>query len=175
MAVAHFSLNLSFRNQCGDRVDDNNVQRAAAHQHITNLQCLFSGIRLRNQKTADIDTQILRVNRIQRVFRVDEGRLASCLLCFGDDMQRQRCLTGRFRSVNLYNSAFWHAADAGRDIQTDGTAGNRVDIHLRAFITELHNGTLAELLLDLCHRSFQCFIFLCFICIYTHSLSLRNQ
>jgi hypothetical protein len=46
MAVAHFSLDLRSWDQSGDGVDHYDVNGAAAHQHLTDLKGLFTGIRL---------------------------------------------------------------------------------------------------------------------------------
>ena len=51
------------------------------------------------------------------MLRIDKGRRASGLLCFGDHLQREGCLAGRLWPVNLDNPATWQAANPQRHIQ----------------------------------------------------------
>ena len=44
--IAHFALNFRARRQCRDRVDDDDVHCAGAHQRVCDLQRLLAGIRL---------------------------------------------------------------------------------------------------------------------------------
>ena len=46
MAVAHVALDLGLRHECGDRVDDDDVDGAAAHKCIDDVECLLARIRL---------------------------------------------------------------------------------------------------------------------------------
>ena len=64
MAVAHFAVDFRFRHQCGNGVHDDNINGAAAHQGIHDIQSLFTGIRLGNQEFVNIYAQFLRVYRV---------------------------------------------------------------------------------------------------------------
>src|SRR5258705_327846 len=83
--LAHLALDLGFRRERGDRVDDDHVDRPRAHQHVGDLQCLLAGVGLGNQQLLDLDAQLRCVLRIERIFRVDKGRGAAHFLRLGDD------------------------------------------------------------------------------------------
>lgn len=70
-------------------------------------------------------------------------------------MQSNRRFTGGFRPEDLDDSSLRHAADAERHIQRDRAGMHRLHGHVRVF-AELHDGTGAEIALDLAHRGFQC-------------------
>ena len=70
-----------------NRVYNHHVYRAGAHNHVADLQSLLARIRLRDQHVVRIYTQGLRIDRIERVLRVDEGTGAACFLGFRDHLQ----------------------------------------------------------------------------------------
>ena len=72
-------------------------------------------------------------------------------------MQRNRGLTGGFRSVDLNDSAARQTADAECEIQTDRAGRDVFDIHAGVF-AQTHNRAFAELLFDLTERSGKCFL-----------------
>ena len=51
--------------------DDQHIDRAGAHQRIGDFERLFAGVRLRDQKVVDIDAELARIDRIERVFGID--------------------------------------------------------------------------------------------------------
>ena len=65
-------------------IDDQNVDRAGAHQRIDDLQRLLAGIRLRNQQVFQIDAKLAGIDRIKRMFGIDKGADAALLLGFGN-------------------------------------------------------------------------------------------
>ena len=79
MSIAHISLNFGLRYQRSYRVDNDNVERAAADQHVADLQRLLACIRLGNEQILHIYAQVLGVDGIERMLGVDEGRSAACL------------------------------------------------------------------------------------------------
>ncbi len=93
------------------------------------------------------------------MLRVDKRGGAAHLLRLGHAMQRNRGLTGGFRPVNLYNTAARQAADAQREIQSDRSGRDMVDIHTGVF-TQAHNRAFAELLFDLPERGLQRLLFI---------------
>ena len=72
--VAHLALDLGARHQRGHRVDHDHIHRAAAHQHLDDLQRLLAGVGLRDQQIVDVDAQPLGVGGIERVLGVDDRR-----------------------------------------------------------------------------------------------------
>ena len=69
----HLALDFGAGRQGGDGVDDHDVHGPRTDQGVHDLQRLLAGVRLRHQKIVQIDAQLLGVNRIQRVFGIDEG------------------------------------------------------------------------------------------------------
>src|ERR1700754_3115244 len=51
----------------------------------TDLERLLAGVRLRDEQVRQVDAELLRIRRIERVFRVDERGHAAELLHLGDD------------------------------------------------------------------------------------------
>jgi hypothetical protein len=136
------------------RVDDDDVHRAGAHQHVGDLERLLAGIGLEISRSIGLDTELGCVGDVERVLGVDEGGGAAELLHFGDDLQRQRGLARRFRTVDLDHPAARQSADAQGDIQAQRPGRHHLDI-LGRFGVHLHDGALAVLLFDLRKRRSQ--------------------
>src|SRR5690606_12670643 len=98
------------------------------------------------QQLVHVDAQLLRVSGIQRVFRVHEGGSATEFLRLRHDLQRERGLAGGLRPVDLDDPAARQAADAERDVEADGAAGNGIDVPGRTAVAQAHDRALAELL-----------------------------
>src|SRR6185312_6410195 len=145
---AHFALDFRLRGERGDRVDHHHVHRARAHQHVGDFQRLLAGVGLRYKQVVDLDAELFRVGRIERVLGIDERGSAAGALAAGDGLQGHGGLAGGLRAVDLDYAAARQAADAQRDVQAQRTGGNRLDRLVDA-VTHPHHGTLAELLLDL--------------------------
>ena len=117
----------ALRHQRGHRVDDDDVDAARADEHLDDLERLLAVVGLRDQQVVEIDAELLRVRRVERVLGVDERRHAAELLRLGNHLQRQRRLARRLRPEDLDDAAARHAADAERVVDADGAGGNRVD------------------------------------------------
>jgi hypothetical protein len=78
-------------------------------------------------------------------------------LRLGNHRQCQGGFTGRFRTVDFNDTAFWQAANAERDVQTQRASGNGRD-RLTVVIAHTHYGTLAELTFDLTQGRSQGFL-----------------
>ena len=128
-----------------------------ADEHFDDFERLFAVVGLRDEQVVEIDAELLRVGRVERVLGVDERRHAAELLRFGDHLQRQRRLARRLRPEDLDDAAARHAADAERVVDADGAGGNGVDRLDRALLPEAHDRALAELLLDLADGQFDGF------------------
>ena len=120
MAVAHLAFQLGARHQRGDAVHHQHVDRPGPHQRIGDLQRLLTGIRLADQQIVDIHAQLARIDRIERVLRIDEGAGAAKLLRLGNGVQRQRRLAGAFRAVDLDDPPARQPADAESEVQSEG-------------------------------------------------------
>ena len=161
MAVAHVALDLGLRHECGDGVDDDDVDGAAAHERIDDVECLLARIRLGDQQIIDVDAEFGGVDRVERMLRIDEGRDAAVLLCLRDHVQGDRRLPGRLRAVDLDDAAARDAADAKGDVERQDARRDDLDVHVCLSIAEAHDRALAEVLLDLLQRVLERFLFAC--------------
>ena len=148
MAVAHLAFDFGARDERGDRVDDEHVDRIRAHQRIDDFKCLLARIGLRHDQFVDIDAQLLRIDGIERMFGVDESRGSAGLLRFGDAMQRESGLARAFGTVDFDDAATRQTADAERDVEPERSGRDRLDLH-RFLRSELHHRALAERAIDL--------------------------
>ena len=73
MGIAHLTFKFRLWHQSGDRVDNYDIDSARAHQRIGNFQRLLTGIRLRDEQFIKLNTQLLGVDRIKRMFSIDKG------------------------------------------------------------------------------------------------------
>ena len=64
MAISHIAFNFGPWRQRRDGVNDDDIDRRRANQHVADFQRLLTGIRLRNQHIVCIDTQSLSVHRV---------------------------------------------------------------------------------------------------------------
>ena len=155
MAVPHLTVDLRLGNQRGDRVDHDDVDRSAAHQHLDDLERLLAGVRLRDQQLLGVHADARRVLRIERVLGVDERGDAAATLRLGDDVQRERRLARRLRAVDLDDAAARDAADTERDVQGQRTGRDDVDV-LSLYVAETHDRSLSVGSLDLSEGRLQC-------------------
>ena len=73
------------------------------------------------------------------MFCINERGESAFLLCFCNAVHRQRCLTGRFRSVDLCNPAAWYPSDAQGQIQAKGKVPVGGTAHIVTFQRDLLN------------------------------------
>src|SRR4051794_1736414 len=148
VAVTHLALDLGTRDQGGHGVDDDDVERTGADQHVGDLERLLTGVGLRDQQRVGVDAQLLRVLGVERVLGVDEGGDAAGALGVGHGVQRDGGLAGGLRAVDLHDAAPWQPTDAEGHVQGHRAGGN--DLDRRAHVVpEAHDRALAELLVDL--------------------------
>ena len=153
--IAHLAFEFGLRHQRRNRIDHQHVDPAGAHQRVADFQRLFAGVGLRDQQFVDVDAQLPRIDRIERVFGVDEGADAALLLPLRHRVQRQRGFARGFRPVDFDHPSPRQAADTQRDVQPERARGNRLDIHRTVVLAQLHHRALAELALDLGERGGQ--------------------
>ncbi len=89
------------------------------------------------------------------------GRAARALH-FGNHLQGERRLAGRFWSEHLNHTTAWQPADAECDVQSERTGGHSFDIPNGRCIAETHDRAFAELLLDLYECGSQCLLAILF-------------
>ena len=148
MAVAHLALDLRPRHQRGDRVDDQDVQRAGPDQHVGDLQRLLTGVGLGHQQRIGVHAQLAGVVGVQGVLGVDERRDAAGRLGVGHRVQRDGGFTGGFRTIDLDDPAAREPADSERHVQGDRAGGDDGD-RLAYLVAKAHHRTFAVTLLDL--------------------------
>src|SRR6185295_11253311 len=99
--ITHVAFDLGLGHQRRNRVDYDDVYRPRPHENLADLERLFAGVGLRDEQRLDVDAQLAGVLRVQRMLRVDVRRDAAIPLGVRDDMQAERGLTARLRSVDL--------------------------------------------------------------------------
>ena len=147
LGLAHGAVEFGLRNEGGHGVDDHDVHRAGAHQHVGDVEGLLAVIGLGNEQLVGLHAEPCRIGDVERVFGVDEGRHAAELLAFRDDVQRERRLARRFGAVDFGHAAARHAADAQRQIEAEGTGGNDRHMYMRP-VGQLHDRALTILSLN---------------------------
>src|SRR5207248_1443274 len=120
VAVAHLALDLGARHQRGHRVDDDEVERTGADQHVGDLQRLLTGVGLGHQQRVGVDAERLGVIRVECVLGVDERGDAAGRLRVRDRVQGNRRLTACLRAVDLHDAAARQPPDAERHVERDG-------------------------------------------------------
>ena len=130
VAVAHFTFDFGLRHQCSHGIDDDHVKRTRTNQHIRDFQRLLAVLRLGNNQRISIDAELARIDRVKRMFRIDERGDATVFLGIGHHMQRQCGLAGGFRTINLHDTALRQAADTQCHIQCQRSSRNHLDILL---------------------------------------------
>ena len=90
--ITHVSFDFRLRYQCRNGVDDDDVDRTRPYQNLANLERLLARVGLRDQHRFDIDAELSRVVRVERVLCVDIRRDSPISLGIRDDMQTERLL-----------------------------------------------------------------------------------
>ena len=129
-------------------------------QHVGDLERLLTGVGLRDEQRVDVDAELARVLRVERVLGVDEGGDAACALRVGDRVERQRRLTRRLRAVDLDDAAARETADAERDVEGDRAGGDDLD-GCALVAAQAHDRALAELAVDLGERGLEGLLAVC--------------
>src|SRR5688500_6773357 len=120
MSVSHLSFYLSPGYEGSNRVYDDDVEGARAHEGIRYLQGLFTVIRLGEVEILEVDTDSLGVGWVDGVLGVDEGGQASCFLRLGDDVQGEGRLAARLGTEDLHDPASWDAPNAEGQVEGQG-------------------------------------------------------
>jgi hypothetical protein len=116
--ITHFAFDFGAGDQCGDGVDDDEIDGIGADQQLANLQGLFAGVGLGDEQVVETDAEALGPGGIEGVFGVDEGGHAAEFLCAGDDVEGECGFAGRFRPENLQHPAARNSKSAQGDIKT---------------------------------------------------------
>ena len=87
------------------------------------------------------------------MLRIHESRHTATLLHLSDGVQRQRCLTGTFRAIDLHHTALGIATTQG-EIQGERSGGDRFHPHAGG-IPQPHDRPFTEIALDLAEHQIQ--------------------
>ena len=110
MRIAHIAIDLCLGNQSCNRVYDNDVHGAGTHHGFADFQSLLTAVRLGNIQVVDIYADVLRIDGIQRMLRVDEAGNTIPLLDLGHHMKSHGSFTTGFRAIDFNNTALGNAA-----------------------------------------------------------------
>ena len=147
------ALDFGLGHERRDRVDDNDVNRIGAHEHLGDLQRLLAGVGLGDQEVVEVHAELLRVGGVERVLGVDEGGRALALLALRDDAQGERRLAAAFGPEDLDHAAARDASHTEGHVERNGARGDGRHVVLDV-LAEHHDGALAELFFDLLYGGF---------------------
>src|SRR4029077_10861622 len=139
VGVAHLTLDLGPGHECGHRVDDHDVERARADQHVGDLERLLARVGLGDQQLVDVDADGGRVDRVHRVLGVDVGAHAAVALGLGDHVHGKGGLPGRLGPVDLDHTTAGQATDAEGDVERQRAGGDGGDADV-AVLAQTHDG-----------------------------------
>ena len=154
VAVAHLALDLGAGHERCHRVDDDQVERAGADQHVRDLERLLTGVGLRDQERVGVHPERLGVVGVERVLGVDERHDPARPLGVGHRVQGDRRLARGLGTVDLHHATAREPSDAERHVERD--RARRDDLERRSgLLTQSHDRALAELPLDVGERGVQ--------------------
>ncbi len=70
--IAHIAFDLGPGHQGRDRVDDQHVQRAAAHQHLADLKGLLAAVGLGDQQLVGLHAKLAGIGHVQGMLGIDK-------------------------------------------------------------------------------------------------------
>src|SRR3546814_1891880 len=111
MAVAHFTLDFSARNESGDAVDDEDIDRIRANESVDDLERLFASVRLGNDEIVDVDAELASIDRIEGMFGIDESSGTAGGLGCSDSVQGQSRLARAFWAVDFNDRSEEHTSE----------------------------------------------------------------
>ncbi len=174
MVVAHFSVDFGLWHEGGHGVDYDDVDGAGADERFGDVKGLFASVWLGNEEGFDVDTELAGVDRVEGMFRIDEGCDSAEFLGFGDGVQGKRRLAGRFGTVDFDDAAAGEASHAESHVELDAPGRDDGDL-FDGLLSESHDGTFTIVLFDLRNGGFDrlclvggkvacgCRVFLCHI------------
>jgi hypothetical protein len=117
LGIAHGAFEFGFGDERGHRVNDDSIDRAAAHEVFCDLQGLLAGVRLAQENLVQVDADGARVVGIEGMFGINERDGASEFLGLRDDMQCERRLAGGLWAEDLHDPSSGNAPNAQGDIE----------------------------------------------------------
>ena len=86
MAVAHRTINLGLGRQRRDRIDNHDIDGSRLNELLAYRERFFAARRLGDDEPCEVDADLFRVARIERMLCVDERRRSARLLNVCDGM-----------------------------------------------------------------------------------------
>ncbi len=81
-------------NECDNRVDDDHIHGAGAHEGFCNFKRLFAGVWLRDEQVDNIHTDFGGVAWVKRMFHINKCGGAAEALGFSNDVLAECGFTG---------------------------------------------------------------------------------
>ena len=103
--VAHLAIEFVLGNERGYRVDDDDVNGVGANKGFGDVERVFTGVGLGNEKVVEVHADGAGVFRVEGVLHINEGSQATVALGFGDHAKTERGLTGGFRTVDFHDAS----------------------------------------------------------------------
>ena len=138
LALTHLALDLGLGRQCGDTVDDDDVDGAAADELVGNLQCLLAVVGLADPQVVHVHAQRLGIKAVEGMLGVDDGGYTAHLLGLGDGVDGQGGLTRGFGTVDLDDASAGITAHTQCVVKADRAGGDDLDI-LDVVVAQLHD------------------------------------
>src|SRR5205807_2153601 len=126
--IANFAFELGSSHERRDRVYHDHVQRVRSNERFANPKRFFTGARLRNEQVVEINAELFRVLRIERMLDVDESSKPAALLRLCDDGKGERCFPRGFGPEYFDNTPTWEAAHPESAVDENVARGYHVDI-----------------------------------------------
>ena len=93
MRRAHIAFDFLTGNECGNGVNNNNINGSGICKCFSYAESLLSAVGLRYKELVDINAELLCVYGVERVLCIDECRSTALLLNFSDNVKRDSRLT----------------------------------------------------------------------------------
>ena len=160
----HVALDLLTGHQSGHRVHHHHVHGPRAHQRLADGQSILAAVGLGDQQVVNVHAQSLGIDGIQGMLGINEGGLTAGLLYLGGDVKSHGGLTRGLRPKDLNDTAAGNAADTQSHVQSQRARVDGLYRHA-GIVAQLHDGALAEVLLDLLHGGLEGLALLLAVCV----------
>ena len=144
MGVPDFAVEFGFGDECGNGVDNDDVDGVGFDEHFGDLEPFFAVGGLADEQFVEVDTEPAGPLGVECMFGVDEGGDPAFFLSAGDGVQGERCFAAGFRAEKLKDAAARKTATAKGEVQRQGTGGNAGEATDVFGGVQFHDRTLAE-------------------------------
>src|SRR5713101_4338624 len=85
LGLAHLAFDFGPRHQGGYGIDHDHVDRAAAHEGVSDLQGLLTVVRLRDEQVFGFDPKFARIAQVEGMLGINVGAYPAAFLRLGDN------------------------------------------------------------------------------------------